>query len=71
MLQQNENAESKNVIYIPRAYQPFVNKLTAELSNQEISELYNAADFLELPFITNAIGAVIADHIYIFVQEKR
>ncbi len=50
-------------LYIPRRLQHRVNKRLSEVSNQAIAALYQAADFLDVPFIINAVAAVIADRI--------
>ncbi len=50
-------------LYIPRRFQHRVNKRLSEVSNQEIAALYQAADFLDVPFIINALAAVLADRI--------
>ncbi len=63
LLSQNDQADQMNTIYIPRRYQPFVNQRLKDLSNPEIAVLYQAADFLDVPFIINAVAAVIADRI--------
>ncbi len=63
LLSQNDQADQMNTIYIPRRYQPFVNQRLKDLSNSEIAALYQAADFLDVPFIINAVAAVIADRI--------
>ncbi len=63
LLSQNDQADQMNTIYIPPRYQPFVNERLKDLSNHEIAVLYQAADFLDVPFIINAVAAVIADRI--------
>ncbi len=51
-------------LYIPRLFQHHrVNKRLSEVSNREIVALYQAADFLDVPFIINGVAAVIADRI--------
>ena len=60
---ENERAESGEQIYIPRAYQSFVNILLKDMPIVEVVELYNAADCLGSRFILNAVAAVIADRI--------
>ncbi len=61
LLKKNEAADAMNQIYIPRRYQPFINDLLRNVKDQEIVELYQAADLLDLPFILNGVASVIAN----------
>ncbi len=63
LLTENESAPEGHEIYIPRAYQPFVNQHLQTMCDQHLGLLYQAADFLNLPFLMNAIAAVVADQI--------
>ncbi len=63
LLSQNEDSDQLNQVYIPRIYQPFVNENLFRLSDQDIGVLYIAGDFFDLPFMSNAVAAVIADRI--------
>ena len=60
---ENERAKPDEQIYIPRAYQSFVNILWKGMPINEVVELYNAANYLVIRFILNAVAAVIADRI--------
>lgn len=64
MVRSNEQKEPKHQMYIPRAYQPFLNQQLAAVDNGGVGALYQAADLLDIPFILNGVAAVIADRIH-------
>jgi len=61
-----QNANDKST-YIPRAFQPIANRIAnralakAENKNELLGNLFRAANYLDNPFILNAIAAMIAD----------
>lgn len=64
MVRSNEQKEPKHQMYLPRAYQPFLNQQLAAVDNGGVGALYQAADLLDIPFILNGVAAVIADRIH-------
>lgn len=54
---------SKNIIYIPRAYQPLAKSILQNVNSTDIAALYYQANSLRIPLIQNAIAAIIADAI--------
>ena len=68
-----ENKKAKEVakIYIPRAYQLKVNDSVGNLNEMQLGDLLRAANYLDAPFILNALAAVIADKISDKVSLKK
>lgn len=64
LLMHNARVAPIDQLFIPRTFQPIANETLKPLANQEIAQLFNAADFTEAPFIVNATAAVIADRIH-------
>jgi len=57
ILQQDE------FLYIPRAFQPTINNTLQDTSTNVIVDLLSAANYLDIPFVINAVAAVVADRI--------
>ncbi len=62
LLTSNEKAKDK-AVYIPRAFQPTVNELLNDTPNKEVIALFTAANYLGMPFLYNAVAAVVADRL--------
>jgi Leucine-rich repeat (LRR) protein len=60
--QQKTNPEKQ--IYIPRRFQHRILKIVKHTTNREIGQLFDAANYLDVPFILNGAAAEIADRIY-------
>lgn len=70
-IEHNERRCPDMQIYIPRAYQPFVNEILSGLNNEHLTELYNASNLLDSAFILNATASVIADRVYENIHKKK
>ncbi|MGE0009936.1 MAG: leucine-rich repeat domain-containing protein [Candidatus Babeliales bacterium] len=71
MQKKEHETAGMDVAYIPRIFQRRVNPILEKTSNQSLAALYNAADFFDIPYISNAVASVIADRIYKEIPEPR
>jgi len=59
----NYALQQDELLYIPRAFQPIVDEALQNSSDDEVVDLFLAANYLDIPFILNGAAAVLADRL--------